>query len=110
MTTDRERLAARVASADAEIDETEPVREAEATRAGDDSAAIVQLRDGRYAFVHEQPATNGVGMVIAADVAICEDAARRARYLGQPSTVATRLGLTEEEPDPREPSGGGGSR
>jgi len=75
-------------------DPSKPMREALQGSEGGDSAAIVQLTDGRYAFIHDQPATNGQGMVIAADVAICEDAARRARYLGEPSTIATRLGLT----------------
>ena len=60
-------------------DLSKPMREAPQGSEGGDSAAIVQLMDGRYAFVHDQPATNGQGMVIAADVAICEDAARRAR-------------------------------
>lgn len=101
----REQLEARLAEAGGDFGDSEPVvREATAARVGDDSAAIVRLRDGRYAFVHAQPATNGSGVVISPNVAICEEAARRARYLGEPSTVATRLGLTE---DPREPSGDG---
>jgi hypothetical protein len=81
---------------DLEADPTKEVIEAR-TRAGEenDSAFITQLTDGNYAFVHEQPNTNGYGMVIAVTREICEDAARRARYNNKPSTIAERMGLTE---------------
>lgn len=73
------------------------VREAGARRHGEDSARIFPVAGGRYSFQHVQPSSNGIGTLSANDVAVCEEAARQTHYLGQPSTVAARLGLAEDD-------------
>jgi hypothetical protein len=79
-----------------ELDPTRtPIEAVPSPGENNDSAYITQLRSGNYIFVHEQPDTNGVGMVLSPVRATCEEAARRARYRGEPSTVAARMGLTE---------------
>lgn len=68
----------------------------------DDDATIVELVDGRFAFVHEQTATRGLSIVTSDSLEVCRDAARDARYNRRPSRIAERLGIA-----PREPSGEG---
>ena len=84
----RAQIAARVhnlVGATAGVDETVAFREAKESARHRDSAAIVALTDGRFAWIHDQPATHGHGVVIASR-AICETAARR-------SVFAARLNL-----------------
>lgn len=72
----------------------EHVRPGEATAGvDDDDATIVELADGRFAFVHEQTATNGLAIVTSDDVEACREAARNARYGRRPSSIAVRLGV-----------------
>lgn len=78
------------------LDESSPLREAAAVRAGDDEVIIAPLIDGRHAVVHAQPETGGVGITITSDQERIDETARGLRFRGDRSAMLARIGVDRD--------------